>query len=141
MKNCLLILMFLISKSALGQLNDNFNDGDFTNNPVWNGSNNGTDFSIIPNGNTYQLRSNSTQSSSNFYLSTANNLATETVWEFWCNLQFNTSSTNFVDVYLISDQENLQNQKNKPLVHRISSASALCHQESHSDGNMQFLAS
>ena len=109
MKNCLLILIFLISKSALAQLNENFSDGDFTNNPVWNGSNNGIDFSIIPNGNKYQLRSNSTQSSSNFYLSTVNNLATETVWEFWCNLQFNTSSSNFVDVYLISDQENLQN--------------------------------
>ncbi|HEX8577101.1 MAG TPA: hypothetical protein VF677_12475, partial [Flavobacterium sp.] len=54
------------------------------------------------------MRSNSTTANSNFYLSTANTLATNCQWEFWVNLQFNPSSANYVDVYLTSDQANLQ---------------------------------
>lgn len=108
MKNCLFFLAFLLAKSALGQLNDNFSDGDFSANPVWTGSNSGADFVIINDAGVNRLRSNLLTPSSNFYLSTPNTLASGAVWEFWYNLQFNPSGSNYVDVYLVSDQQNLQ---------------------------------
>lgn len=108
MKNSLVFLALLCINSAFGQVTDAFNDGDFTSNPVWNGSNAGADFIISDLPSLNHLRSNSVAINSNFYLSTANSLATDCTWEFWCNLQFNTSSANYVDVYLISDQQNLQ---------------------------------
>ena len=108
MRNSLVFLALLCINSAFGQVNEQFNDGDFTSNPVWTGSNGGADFIISGLPNLNQLRSNSVVPNSNFYLSTANSLATDCTWEFWCNLQFNTSSTNYVDVYINSDQQNLQ---------------------------------
>ncbi|MGB4774858.1 MAG: lamin tail domain-containing protein, partial [Daejeonella sp.] len=104
MKKYLLAFLLFSCKTVFCQLNDSFDDGDFTSNPVWSGSNTSNDFTIIAN----RLRSNSVTTSSNFYLSTANTLATNCTWEFYCNLQFNTSGANYVDVYLISDQADLQ---------------------------------
>lgn len=105
MKKYLLAFLIFFCKTAFCQLNDPFEDGDFTFNPVWSGSNGSADFTIIAN----RLRSNSVTTGSNFYLSTANSLATNCTWEFYCNLQFNTSGANYVDVYLIANQADLQN--------------------------------
>jgi len=104
MRKCLMFSLIFFAKIALSQVNDNFDDGNFTNNPPWTGSNSSNDFTVANN----QLRSNSTTASSNFYLSTASSLASNCVWEFYCNLQFATSGSNYVDVYLTSDQANLQ---------------------------------
>lgn len=92
----------LIIQPLISQVNDDFNDGDFTNAPTWSGS--VADYTVVAN----QLRSNSTIASSSFYLSTASTLVNNCQWEFSCNLQFNTSSANYVDIYLISDVANLQ---------------------------------
>lgn len=97
-----LILFFLFASSIVSaQVTDNFSDGDFTTNPNWSGDD--SVYTIVSN----KLRSNKTITSSTFYLSTPSALATNCQWEFWVNLQFNTSSANFVDVYLTSDQANL----------------------------------
>ena len=104
MKKLILFSLIFFAKYALSQVNDNFDDGNFSGNPGWTGSNSSTDFTIL-NG---QLRSNSAIVSSNFYLSTANALANNCIWEFYCSLQFATSGSNYVDIYLISDQQNLQ---------------------------------
>src|SRR5690606_32303945 len=77
--------------------------GDFTANPAWEGSNSGADFEITDQ----RLRSNSSIAGSSFYLSTENSLAMNTRWEFWVNLQFSTSGANYTDIYLISDQADL----------------------------------
>jgi len=63
-----------------------------------------SDFSV----NAGQLKSNNSTTPGNFYISTSNTLAVNCQWEFWCNLQFATSSTNYVDIYLTSDINNLQ---------------------------------
>ena len=98
-----LFLSFLfITTLATAQVSDNFTDGDFTNNPVWSGED--SVYTVVSN----QLRSNKTIASSTFYLSTPSTLAANCQWEFWVNLQFNTSSANYVDVYLTSDQANLK---------------------------------
>lgn len=105
MKNVIFLLLFFNSLSAYSQLNDEFTDGDFLSNPNWTGSNSGTDFSVVNN----RLRSGSNIASSSFYLSTGNTLAMNTQWDFWVNLQFNPSGSNYVDVYLISDKADLKN--------------------------------
>ncbi|MBC7916133.1 MAG: lamin tail domain-containing protein [Pyrinomonadaceae bacterium] len=104
MKKYLLFSLILSVNFAFAQVNDTFNDGNFTTSPVWNGSNSANDFTVVSE----QLRSNSSIASSNFYLSTSNTLSNNCYWEFWVNLQFNPSSANYVDVYLTSDQANLQ---------------------------------
>jgi hypothetical protein len=108
MKNSLVFLALLCINSAFGQVTDAFNDGDFTAGPIWTGSNAGADFIISDQPGLNHLRSNSVVLNSNFYLSTVNSLANDCAWEFWCNLQLFTSGSNYVDVYLISDQQNLQ---------------------------------
>ena len=104
MRKILIIVLLLYSNSVLAQLNDDFSDGNFLLNPVWTAGNNGADFSILAN----KLRSNSSLSSGGFYISTPNTLALNSKWEFWINLQFNTSGANFVDIYLISDKADLK---------------------------------
>jgi hypothetical protein len=91
-----------LSLITAAQFSDNFNDGDFTNNPAWTG--NTTDWIVNPS---FQLQSNNTVANSNFYLSTANTLATTAQWEFWCQLAFNPSSANFVDVYLTASASDI----------------------------------
>ncbi|WP_256012965.1 lamin tail domain-containing protein [Desertivirga xinjiangensis] len=104
MNKCLVFFFIFFVKIAFSQVNDNFDDGDFANAPKWTGSNSGEHF--IVDGN--QLRSNSESANSNFYLSTPSSLANNCAWEFYCNLKFATSSANYTDIYLISDQANLQ---------------------------------
>ena len=104
MRKILFFALLLISQYAQSQLIDDFSDGDFLINPVWTSSNNNADFIVLNN----KLRSNSSQPSHSFSISTPNQLALNTKWEFWVNLQFNTSGSNYVDVYLISDQADLK---------------------------------
>ncbi len=90
----------LVLFSALvcrGQLIDDFLDGDFISSPIWT-PDNATNWTVVSN----QLRSNSATTSSTFYISTPSTQALNAQWEFYVNLQFNTSSANFVDVYLMS---------------------------------------
>ena len=110
-----LLLLFVSSfKHSFAQFTDNFSDGDFTNNPTWN-----SDVPanwIIDNG---RLRSNSSMASSTFYISTSSSKVTNAQWEFFVNLTFNTSSANFVDVYLVSENENLLSAGNNGYFVRI----------------------
>jgi len=98
----ILLNTFLIAIVCSAQVNDSFTDGDFTSSPVWT-PDNASNWIVVSN----QLRSNSATASSVFYITTPSAKATNAQWEFWVNLQFNTSSANFADVFLISDQPNL----------------------------------
>mgnify|MGYP005849458711 CR=1 FL=1 len=98
-----LLFLHLISTA---QLSDNFDDNDFTNNPTWSG--NDTVFTIATVSGNNMLRSNSQTPSNTFYLSTPSTLVNDCQWEFFVNLQFNTSSTNFVDIYLVSNSADLK---------------------------------
>ncbi len=84
------------------QVTETFSDGDFTANPGWV-LNTASDFTVTAG----QLKSANTNSNSAFYISTPNTSANNCQWEFYTNLQFNTSGTNYVDVYLTSDVANL----------------------------------
>ncbi|MBK5286212.1 MAG: lamin tail domain-containing protein [Bacteroidia bacterium] len=102
MKKISLILFLFTSINCSAQWTDNFSDGDFNNNPTWNGDT--LQWEVL-NG---MLHSNDTIVNDNFYLSTQSTIAATAQWEFWDSLQFNTSSANYIDVYLISDNANLK---------------------------------
>lgn len=87
------------------QVLDDFSDGDFTTNPEWNGS---ISLFTIVSG---QLRSNAGVSplAIDYSLSTPSGRVLETQWEFFINLRFATSGSNFADVYLTCDQSTLTN--------------------------------
>lgn len=106
MKKFIHYVLFLLPQFSFSQFIDDFNDGDFNFNPTWSGDDS---VWMVDNG---QLRSNSLTISNKFYLSTISPKATDAQWEFLVNLKFNTSSTNYVDVVLISDNFNLKNNFN-----------------------------
>ena len=99
--SCFSLLIF-ISVISNAQLTENFNDGDFTNNPVWSG--NTSDFIV---NSSLQLQSNNTVVNSNYFLSTPNTLATTAQWEMYIQIAFNPSSANYIDVYLTSSASDL----------------------------------
>ncbi len=104
MKKFLLALAFIIGcfTSTQAQFTDNFADGNFTANPAWVGGT--ADWTVNP---TFQLQSNNLVANSTYYLSTASTLATTAQWDFYCNLSFNTSSANYVDVFLTASASDI----------------------------------
>jgi hypothetical protein len=104
MKKNILTLILIISSfiHSQAQLNETFTDGNFTTNPTWVGGT--ADWIVNPS---LQLQSNNLTANSTFYLSTANTMATTTQWDFYCNLGFNTSSTNYADVFLTASASDL----------------------------------
>lgn len=99
----LLFFSLFISNVVFCQVNDNFSDGDFTQNPTWQ-ADVSTNFIVASE----QLQSNSTTQNSNFYISTPNSKALNCTWAFDCNLKFSTSGTNYVDIYLVSNTADLK---------------------------------
>ncbi|MCF6401686.1 lamin tail domain-containing protein [Chitinophaga filiformis] len=59
----------------------------------------------IENG---RLKSHLQRQSSSFHIATSSSLARNAIWEWWLQLDFNTSSLNYVDVFLTADSANLQ---------------------------------
>ncbi len=99
--SCFVIIM-LLSIGSNAQLTENFDDGDFSTNPSWSG--NTSDFIVNASS---QLQSNNTVANSNYFLSTPNTLANIAEWEMYIQLNFNPSSANYVDIYLISSNSDL----------------------------------
>jgi Lamin Tail Domain len=114
MKRLLSTVFVLCALIGEAQVSDNFADGDFTSNPVWTeGSPNS--WTLASN----KLRSNVSVPNSTFYITTPSAKATNAQWEFTVNLQFNTSSANYVDVYLTSSEANLTSSTNNGYFVRI----------------------
>lgn len=84
----------------MAQVNDAFEDGDFTNNPVWSGDDG---LFLVESG---ELRSNSSGAAA-YYLSTPSTLAANAEWQLLFNLKFSTSGANYVDVYLMANNADL----------------------------------
>lgn len=103
MKTLFTVLILLFPLFGWSQILDDFSDGDFTVNPVWNGTN--TTY-IINTSQELQL-SNTVAASS--YLSTPHNLASldNKQWELLVRQTFAPSSSNFGRVYLTSNSADL----------------------------------
>ena len=104
MKKLILSLALAIGfyASTQAQISETFLDGNFTANPTWVGGT--ADWIVNPS---LQLQSNNTTANSAFYLSTVSTMATTTQWDFYCSLTFNTSSTNYADVFLTASASDL----------------------------------
>ncbi len=94
--------LLLASQLGYAQFVEDFSDGDFTSNPVWEGDNNL--FAV-----TGHVLNSKSPTSGNYYLSTPSNLALNAQWDFYFNFQFGTSGVNYADVYLIADVADLTN--------------------------------
>jgi hypothetical protein len=103
----LLLLLLLLPGIAYAQLRDDFTDGNFTANPAWTGD--AASFQVTAQ----QLQSNGAAvTGTQLALSTPCQASTGTVWEFWANLRFATSSGNLADVWLMATQTDLKNTSN-----------------------------
>ena len=107
MKYFLAIFIFLLQQFVHAQLTEDFSDNNITNNPSWMGDD--SVFTLLDVAGDLQLRSNKTIASSSFYLTTPSTQVTGGQWEFYTYLNFNTSSANYTDIYLTSNQANLLN--------------------------------
>ena len=115
MKKIFIILLLICFASVCwAQVEDNFTDGDLTTNPTWT-PDNANNWTVVSG----QLRSNSGTASSSFYITTPSAKALTAQWEFYLQLQFNTSSANYVDVHLTSAQADLSSAANNGYFVRI----------------------
>jgi len=93
--------------TAQAQWQENFSDGNFTSNPAWMG-----DTAEWVVNDTFALQSNCQRSNHFFQLRTASTPALSVRWEITVRLGFNTSSVNYVDIYLISADMDLGSASN-----------------------------
>ncbi len=100
-----ILLIIIASFNTSAQVSDDFADGDFTTNPTWNGD--ASLFTI----NAGQLQSQSAVAGT-YYLSTPSTLSANAQWDFFIDLQFSTSGSNYVDVYVMADQADLSTVNN-----------------------------
>lgn len=94
----ILLLLILFSPAAQAQFTDDFSDGNFTDNPVWQGDVS----SYVINGD-LELQ-NMDVTGSNTYLSVAVPTADSTTWEFYFRLDFAPSTSNQMRAYINASQ-------------------------------------
>jgi hypothetical protein len=94
------VLLIIFHLNSAGQFNEDFSDNDLLTNPQWIGN---LDKFIIEEG---KLRSNITTTSDEFYISTPSQSVLETEWQISLDLDFKTSSANYIDIFLASDSAN-----------------------------------
>lgn len=104
MKKFWVFLFLSFCFSGLAQFQDNFSDGDFTQNPTWIGN---TDSFVVNTNQALQLDAPANTQES--YLATASQGAVSGSWEFYVHLAFNPSGSNKAYIYLMADQSNLKN--------------------------------
>src|SRR6185295_2101412 len=102
-KTCTIIFFVGLTSVCFGQLQDDFSDGDFSNNPVWSGST--SQFSV---NSSKQLQLNNTVAGQS-YLSTpfSTNSLDGFEWQVYVKQAFSSSASNYGRVYLTSDQSDL----------------------------------
>ena len=110
---CWRFLPLLFLSPVAAQVTEDFSDGDFSSNPSWSGTPGAWNISLG------QLKSQHALANSSFYLSTSSHLAVLVEWEFYVRLDFNTSSTNYVDVFLTASLPDLPDAANRGYFLRI----------------------
>ena len=98
--------MLLVWHSSFSQWTDNFDDGNFNNAPSWLG--NTANFSVESG----VLRLTAPAVGGSSYLSTQSEVISDAQWQFSCQLDFNPSSSNYAEIYLVSDSEDLSQDLN-----------------------------
>ena len=102
MKKYLITFLFITySLACFSQFSDDFSDGNFINNPTWEGSANAFE---VDAGLKLHLNDSISNTS---YLSTASNAIINGSWEFEIKLDFDPSTSNYAKIYLTSDAQDL----------------------------------
>ena len=107
LRTYLMIFLQIISANIFAQtvFQDNFNDGDFLNNPAWSGDI--TKYTVIGANNELRLNDLGNSGSASLYVPI--NIQDSTVWEFLIKTNLTTagpSSTNRIRVYLQANTSN-----------------------------------
>jgi hypothetical protein len=102
----LYFLFLIVPFWSNAQITDNFTDAEILSSPTWTGD--------IDSFNAIGQRLNSAgpSASSVVHVSTPNAMIDNTEWHFTLSLDFNPSSTNFVKVFLVSNNANLESSLN-----------------------------
>ena len=104
MKIYLLILFSLLQLIVIAQVEDNFNDGNFSDSPEWQGDS--SDFNVNTAG---QLQLNAALAGFSILSIPANITSLDSCeWRFYIRLAFSPSTSNYTRIYLSSDQQNLE---------------------------------
>ncbi|PLX05144.1 MAG: hypothetical protein C0595_00620, partial [Marinilabiliales bacterium] len=90
----------------LAQFNDDFSDGNISQNPVWQG-----DTEMFKINDDFILQLNDVMEGEAL-LFTDNNYAINCEWRFWIKLSFSPSGNNNARVYLLADNENFTESGN-----------------------------
>ncbi len=110
MRTFIIFLLFL-PLISLCQLNDNFSDGDFLNNPSWQG-----DLNLFKINSSLQLQLNQLNPrvdiADTAYLSAFFGISDSLEWNFSIRLAFSPSATNNARVYLIADNSDISGNLN-----------------------------
>jgi hypothetical protein len=109
MRNFLLFAV-MVPASMLGQVTENFSDGDFTQNPSWSGDLNHfklSSSSAVPQDQRPALQLDAPAAGISC-LSVGQQFQDDLEWQFWVKLSLNTSSGNFARIYLFSDEPDLK---------------------------------
>ena len=94
--------MFCLPLSTFAQINEDFSDGDLTNNPTWEGQ---PDSFQINNDFQMQLNAN-VAGNSTLYLPI--NIPDSMFWNMWFKMDFAPSNQNALKIYLWTNQTNLE---------------------------------
>lgn len=106
MKRLTLFFCVFLTLFSSAQINESFSDGDFTQNPVWNGN-----VSSFVVNSSLQLQSNATTTSVS-YLTTPSDAFINATWECWVKINYTTSSSNYACFYIAADNSNVLNDCN-----------------------------
>jgi hypothetical protein len=91
------VALHLLTALSHAQISEHFNASP----PPWKGTDSAWQ---VQNG---KLQSNCLQTNSFFYLYIPAAIGPPAVWEWWMQLNFNTSSNNYLDIYLVADSSGL----------------------------------
>ena len=106
----ILILFFIISIHfpVFAQFQDDFSDGDFSTNPIWQGNEN--NFIVNTDLNLQLNDEDASELSSQLFTAVAT--ADSTNWEFWVRQDFAPSASNFSKIYLTANSNDLNSSLN-----------------------------
>ena len=101
MKQISILLLVLLSNILLSQTSDDFEDGNFTENPEWTGN-----LQLFKVNSAFQLQLNDSIENK-VYLGTTNTMINNTEWRCWIKLGFSPSGNNNARYYLVSNKQDL----------------------------------
>lgn len=107
MKTSYVILLVLFYHFSSAQFLEDFQDGNFTASPEWQGD---TSFFFVNKQG--ELQSNGPSAASNIHLRTGSSRLRNTEWSFKIRMEFDPSASNYAKVYLASDLPDLESPLN-----------------------------